>query len=128
MIDHEWMLRSVLLAGITMEEGETRNLAAELGEECEVLPHLLLKRGGFADWPATRAALEQSSKAVIRPRALAQAADSAANHQAREAVRQLILRTIAPSEGNDPWTGDEIIRLRARITSQPRPNDFIATD
>lgn len=126
MIDHQWLMRAAMLASSPIDEGEARNLAAELGEECEVLPHLLLMRGVFADWPATRAALEQASKAVIRPRALAQAAGSAAKQSAREALRQAALRAIAPSQEHDDGAVDEMIRLRPRITSQPPPNDFIA--
>lgn len=123
MLDPEWMLKAAMLAGAPMEEGAARQLAAELGDQREVLPHLLLLRDGFADWPATRKALRAASKAVIRPRAQIEAAGAGATQQAREAVRQAIERTLTDS--GDGWVVDQMIRLRPRLSRTPQPNDFI---
>jgi hypothetical protein len=125
MLDPEWMLKAAMLAGAPVEEGAAGKLAVELDDQREVLPHLLLLRGGFADWPATRKALRAASKAVIRPRAQIEAAGQAATQQARETARQAIERTLAPHNEGDGWQVDAMIRLRPRLSRVPQPNDFI---
>ena len=125
MLDPEWMLKAAMLAGTPMEKGAARQLAAELDDQREVLPHLLLLRDGFADWPATRKALRAASKAVIRPRAQIEAAGAGATQQAREAVRQAIERMLAPDGEGDGRQVDAMIRLRPRLSRVPQPNDFI---
>lgn len=127
MIDSEWLLHAAMLTGAPLEEGESQRLAGELGDEREVLPWLLVLRGGFADWPATRAALGQVGKAVIRPRSLSQEARNGAAQEQREACKHAVLRAISVSHEGDRWAVDDMIRLRKHISRRPQPNDFIAT-
>lgn len=127
MIDPEWLTHAGMLADAPLTGGDAQRFSRELGEECEVLPWLLIMRGGFAEWPAARAALKEASKAVIRPRALAQAARTAAAPEQRDACRQALLRAIAVSQESDRWAVDEMIHLRQHVSRRPQPNDFIAT-
>ena len=125
MIDPDWLAQAAMMAETPV--GDAAGLANELGDERELLPWLLLARGGFGDWPETRAALTEAGKAVIRPRALAQAAGSGAAQEQRAACKDALLRAIAVSEESDRWAVDDMIRIRQRITRRAQPNDFIAT-
>lgn len=116
-----------MLAGASVDEGAAPQLTAELDDPREVLPHLLLLRGAFADWPATRTALRAASKAVIRPRAQSDAAGAAATQQAREVAREAIERALAQRGEGDGWQVDTMISLRPRLSRVPQPNYFIAT-
>lgn len=127
MLDPQWFLKAAMVAGAPVDEGAARQLAAELDDPREVLPHLLLLRGAFADWPATRSALRASSKAVIRPRAQIEAAGAAATQHAREMAREAIERALAQRGEGDGWQVDTMISLRPRLSRMPQPNDFIAT-
>lgn len=127
MIDPDWMLKAAMLAGAPLDEGAAVQLAKELDDPREVLPHLLLLRGGFADWPATRVALKTASKAVIRPRAQIEGAGAAATQEAREVAKLAIKRALASGNEGDGWNADEMIRLRPRLSRMPKPNDFIST-
>ena len=127
MIDPEWLTHAGMMADAPLNDGDAQRFARELGEEGEVLPWLLMMRGGFAEWPATRAALKEASKAVIRPRALAQAARTPAGAEQRDACRQALLSAIAASQESDRWAVDQMIPLRQRVSPRPQPNDFIAT-
>lgn len=125
MSERDWLMHAGALTGTPIAAEEAGNLAAQLGDPREVLPHLLLLRGGFADWPLTRKALAQAARAVIRPRAQIEAAGAAAMQQGREVARQAIERTLAPNGEGDGWQVDAMIRLRPRLSRVPQPNDFI---
>ncbi|WDA41809.1 hypothetical protein [Erythrobacter sp. BLCC-B19] len=128
MCERDGLMLAAMLAGVPIAAEEAGRLAAQLGEPREVLPHLLLLRGGFADWPATRAAFSQASRAVIRPRVLApQAAGAGALPAVREGCRAAGLRLLAPGDVEDNWAADTMIALRPRLSRRPQPNDFIAT-
>ena len=128
MSDRDWLIHAGVLAGTPIPEEEAGNLAAQLGEPREYLPHLLLMRGAFADWPATRAALSQAARTVIRPRALApQAAGAAAAQQGRADCLAAGMRALSPQDPCDAWATDAITALRPRLSRRPQPNDFIAT-
>lgn len=127
MIEPEWLVHAGMLGDAPVDQGAAQSLARELGDEREVLPWLLVVRGGFAGWPATRAALKEVGKAVIRPRALAQEARSGAVQEQRETCKQAVLRAISANHEGDHWAVDDMIRLRQRVSRRPQPNDFIAT-
>jgi hypothetical protein len=127
MIEPEWLVHAGMLADTTLDQSAAQVAAQELGDEREVLPWLLVVRGGFAGWPLARAALKEVGKAVIRPRALAQEARSGAVQEQREACKHAVLRAIAVSHEGDRWAVDDMIRLRQRVSQRPQPNDFIAT-
>lgn len=126
MLDPQWLLKAAMVAGAPMDEGTARQLATELGDPREVLPHLLLLRGAFTDWPATRAALRAASKAVIRPREQIEAAGAAATQQAREVAREAMERALTQRGEGDGWPVDTMISLRPRLSRVPQPNDFIS--
>ncbi len=126
MIDPEWLIHAGMMADAPVADGDAQRLTRELGEEAEVLPWLLVMRGGFAEWPAARAALKEASTAVIRPRALAQDARASGGAGQRDACRQALLRAIAVTQESDRWAVDEMNHLRQHISSRPQPNHFIA--
>ncbi len=127
MIEPEWLVHAGMLADTALDQGAAQVAGQELGDEREVLPWLLVMRGGFAEWPLARAALREASKAVIRPRALAQGARNGAAQEQREACKQAVLRAIAANHEDDRWAVDDMIRLRQYVSRCPQPNDFIAT-
>jgi len=127
MIDPEWLTHATMIAEIPLAGGEAGNLAQELGDERELLPWLLVTRGGFSGWPETRAALAEAGKAVIRPRALAKPVNGGATSEQREKCMGALLRSIVVSEEHDRVVVDDMIRIRQRISRRPQPNDFIAT-
>ncbi|MEQ5788194.1 hypothetical protein J3454_09840 [Erythrobacter sp. NFXS35] len=126
MIDPEWVAHAAMLAETPLAGGEAGGLAQELGDERELLPWLLVTRGGFADWPETRAALAEAGKAVIRPRALLQAARSGAAQEQREACREALMRAITKSDQGECSAVDDMIRVRQHVSRRPQPNDFIS--
>lgn len=131
MIDPQWIATAGLLAEVPVADGEAATLAQQLGDEREVLPWLLIARRGFAEWPAARAALQNANKAVIRPRrdtsAVPLETRAGASQAQREAAKTALLRALNSGEEADRWTADTLTALRARLTSRPKPNDFIAT-
>lgn len=127
MIDPEWVAQAAMMAETPLARGEAGGLAQELGDERELLPWLLLARGGFAGWPETRAALAEAGEAVIRPRALMQTAHSGRAQEKLEMCKDAQLRAIAVSQESDRWAVDDMIRIRERVSRRPQPNDFIAT-
>ena len=127
MCDSAWLTLAALLAGTPLDEPSATRLAAELGEDREVLPHLLLIRGGFAGWPAARAALHQASKAVIRPRALSNAGAAGAPER-RAGCMEAIQRALSPASLEDAWAADAMIGQRPRLSMRHQPNDFIGTE
>jgi hypothetical protein len=68
MIDSNWFRQVICMAGADIQVADIDRLCGELGEDIELLPYLLLKAGGFAEWPLARAALKNSVGGVIRPR------------------------------------------------------------
>lgn len=127
MSEREWLMHAGVLVGSPVPLQEAGSLAAQLGDPREVLPHLLLVRGGFADWPATRKALAAAARAVIRPRALTDAAGAGALMEARAACRAAGSRALAPNDAGESWAADAMTALRPRLSRRPQPNDFIAT-
>lgn len=127
MIDPEWLAQTAMMAETPLAGGEAGGIAQELGDERELLPWLLVARGGFADWPEARAALAEAGKAVIRPRTLMQTARSSAAQEQRDVCKNALLRAIAVSQESDRWAVDDMIRIRQRVSRRPQPNDFIAT-
>lgn len=127
MIEPEWLAHAAMLAETPLAGDEAGTLAQELGDERELLPWLLLVRSGFAGWPQTRAALVESGKAVIRPRALTKPINGGADQELRGGCKDAQLRAIAVSQESDRWAMDDMIRVRQRVSRSPQPNDFIAT-
>jgi len=128
MSERDWLMHAGVLTGTPIAAEDAGNLAAQLGDTREVLPHLLLLRGGFTDWPMTRKALAQVGRAVIRPRALApQTAGAGALQDARAACREAGKRVLAPNDAGDAWAADAMTALRPRLSRRAQPNDFIAT-
>ncbi|MFO6430932.1 hypothetical protein ACLBKT_12700 [Erythrobacter sp. W302b] len=125
MIDAGWLLQAAMMAETPISGHDANDLAQELGDDREVLPWLLLSQSGFSGWPATRAALAEASKAVIRPRALTQTARGGLPQEQNEACKDAQLRAITASQEADRWAVDDTIRVRQRISSRARPNDFI---
>jgi hypothetical protein len=117
-----------VLAGTPTATEEAGNLASQLSNPREVLPYLLLMRGGFADWPLTRKALAQAARAVIRPRALApQTAGAGARQDARAACQVAGARLLSPKDVGDVCAAEAMTALRPRLSRRLQPNDFIAT-
>ena len=127
MIDPEWLAQAAMMAETPISGHEANDLAQELGDEREVLPWLLLTRSGFSGWPEARAALAEAGKAIIRPRALMQSARGGLLLEQSEACKDAQLRAIAASQEADRWAVDDTIRIRQRVSSCARPNDFIGT-
>jgi hypothetical protein len=127
MIDPEWLAQGAMMAETPISGHEANDLAQELGDEREVLPWLLLTRSGFSGWPEARAALAEAGKAIIRPRALMQSARGGLLLEQSEACKDAQLRAIAASQEADRWAVDDTIRIRQRVSSRARPNDFIGT-
>jgi len=127
MIDPEWLAQAAMMAETPISGHEAKDLAQELGDEREVLPWLLLTRSGFSGWPEARAALAEAGKAIIRPRALMQSARGGLLLEQSEACKDAQLRAIAASQEADRWAVDDTIRIRQRVSSRARPNDFIGT-
>ncbi|NBB26205.1 hypothetical protein GVM20_13810 [Porphyrobacter sp. SLTP] len=127
MIDPEWLAQAAMMAETPISGHEANDLAQELGDEREVLPWLLLTRSGFSGWPEARAALAEADKAIIRPRALMQSARGGLLLEQSEACKDAQLRAIAASQEADRWAVDDTIRIRQRVSSRARPNDFIGT-
>ena len=127
MIDPHWLVTVAMLAEAPLPEREAGTVAEQLHDEREVLPWLLIARGGLAQWPAARLALTDAVKAVIRPRAVPPESPASGSQRTREAVKDALLCALAANSQSDRWAIDEAIRLRVRISSSPQPNDFIAT-
>ncbi|MGY6636096.1 MAG: hypothetical protein ACXIUO_03085 [Erythrobacter sp.] len=149
MIDAAWLMQVSALADAPLSGEETARLAQELGEEREVLPHFLLYRGLFADWPKARAAVREASRAVIRPRAIPTDAFRSVDERKFAACKQDILRQIRaipdkPEAGAQvKRKGKKKIKLspesekpkpvelaphRRKLSRAPQPNDFIGND
>ena len=125
MIDPEWLEHAAMLAETPLDKGAAA-LACELGEDAEILPWLLVIRGGFSRWPAARAALNEVNRAVIRLR-FADPHFTGVNSQEerRAASEQAILRSLSVSSRDDFWAIEEMIKQRLVLSSDPKPNDFI---
>ena len=127
MIDPEWLTQAAMMAETPISADEADRLAQQLGEEREVLPWLLITRGGFSGWPEARAALAEAGKAIIRPRALSHSSRGGMLQEHCDVCKDAQLRAIAVSNESDRGAVDDTLRIRRRISRRPQPNDFIAT-
>jgi len=67
VIDPDWLLRIAALADADLGGIEPERLAALLDDPAEVMPFLLTRADGFADWSKGRAALAKAIRAFPRP-------------------------------------------------------------
>jgi len=68
MIDEQWFAIVRCLSGTEMSDEAAGRLVDVLGVQEEVLPYLLLRTNGFANWPLARSAFRQAVRSVVRPR------------------------------------------------------------
>lgn len=68
MIDRSWFGNVCDLAEVDLAGLDREGLPELLGEVAEVLPFVLVRGGGFADWPLARAALDQAIRSFPRAR------------------------------------------------------------
>lgn len=127
MIGIEWLMQISALADASLSENEATRLAGDLGEEREVLPHFLLHRALFAEWPKSRAALREVGRTVIRPRAISTDARELGRVREFAACKQNILRNLGTNDG-DAAPSRDLAHYRALLSPSPRPNDFIEND
>lgn len=125
MVERNWLITCATLAGKPLQESEADQIATELGEEREVLPWLLLARGGFAGWHETRMALEEAAKAVIPLRMLSQTSAAVTAQEHRETYTKALLRSMTGVRRIGQAAVKDIGQVRRRASVRLQPHDFI---
>jgi hypothetical protein len=66
MMDVRWFAEVCAMAGLALTEREAEATAAVLAERDEVLPWIVIRAGGFSQWPQARQALAEAARGFTR--------------------------------------------------------------
>lgn len=118
-MDPDWVRYAVLLAtGEALTVGEAEELARRLSVREEVLPHVVLRRDGFASAPRVRAALRaaaESAPPMPATRRAPSLADRPARLRAENALAEILhdYVTSAASDTTLSRRAEQALRLHA---------------
>lgn len=128
MIDEQWFAIVRCLSGTEMSDEAAGRLVDALGVQEEVLPYLLLRTNGFAEWPQARSAFRQAVRSVVRPRLSARPAPA---HERRAPVyAEFSAATVERVQGTDAAPHAVALLHKARLASSASsmdPHVFIAS-
>jgi len=128
MIDEQWFAIVRCISGTEMSDEAAGRLVDVLGVQEEVLPYLLLRTNGFAEWPQARSAFRQAVRSVVRPRLSARPAPA---HERRAPVyAEFSAATVERMQGAsaDPHAVALLCKARlAGAASTKDPHVFIAS-
>lgn len=128
MIDAQWFAIIRCITGTEMSDEAAGRLVDVLGVQEEVLPYLLLRTNGFAEWPLARNAFRQAVRSVVRPRLSTRPAPA---HARRAAVyAEFSAETVERIQGTGAAPHAVALLGKARLAgsaSSTDPHVFIAS-